>query len=167
MHRPLTSRKPAKPSQQPTEFTLSTHTLANTVEDTSLFSSISRFSASRLDQVRTDSIPRKAHARRDPAVVDAGPTSGSFLFLRVYAAADYFTVDRSLMENVPPVLVDIILDPFLLNVFPKSLVPTAGWITVMAGVAFVISRWVVREFRRLANESEADAAVRKEGKKKK
>lgn len=99
--------------------------------------------------------------------MDAGPTSGSFLFLRVYAAADYFTVDRSLMENVPPVLVDIILDPFLLNVFPKSLVPTAGWITVMAGVAFVISRWVVREFRRLANESEADAAVRKEGKKKK
>ena len=71
------------------------------------------------------------------------------------------------MENVPPVLADIILDPFLLNVFPKSLVPTAGWILVVAPVAFVISRWVVGEFRRLAQESKTDSTVGKEGKKKK
>lgn len=68
-----------------------------------------------------------------------------------------------MMQNVPPVLADVILDPFLLNVFPKSLVPTAGWIAVVAAVAVVISRWVVGEFKRLVKQAD----IPKEGKKKK
>lgn len=71
------------------------------------------------------------------------------------------------MENVPPVLADVILDPFLLNVFPRSLVPTACWMTVVAGVALLLSRWVVGEFGRLSTEADADGSARKEGKKKK
>ena len=45
----------------------------------------------------------------------------STLFLRVFAAADYFTTNKTLMEQVPPVYVDIILDPFIFNIFPYEL----------------------------------------------
>ena len=31
----------------------------------------------------------------------------SLLFLQVFAAADYFTTNKTLMQNVPPVNVDI------------------------------------------------------------
>lgn len=53
------------------------------------------------------------------------------------------------MRDVPPVDVDLILDPFLLNVFPRSLVPTAGWIAVVAGVAVVVARWIAGEIGRV------------------
>lgn len=134
------------------------------MEDPSLLSSISWYSAARLDTVRTDSIPRKAGRRvADSTPLNTAPTSDSVLFLRVQAAADYFSLDQSLMENVPPVAADLVLDPFLLNVFPRSLVPTAGWIVVVAGVAAVVARWITGEFRGLAREG----GVIREGKKKK
>lgn len=72
----------------------------------------------------------------------------SILFLQILAAADYYTMNKTLMENVPPVYVDIILDPFLFNVFPQSLVPTALYITILAiGSWFLskfISAWILR-----------------------
>ena len=74
------------------------------------------------------------------------------LFLHVQTAADYFSHDQTLMENVPPVTVDLILDPFLLNVFPRSLVPTAGWIGVVTVVAIFVGRWVSGEIRRVIEE---------------
>jgi len=46
------------------------------------------------------------------------------------------------MENVPPVYVDIILDPYLMNVFPKSLMPTAIYIVVLAVGAWILGKWV-------------------------
>jgi hypothetical protein len=55
------------------------------------------------------------------------------------------------MENVPSVLADIILDPFLGNVFPRSLVPTGCWVTVVAVLAVLVARWVAAEFGRLAD----------------
>jgi hypothetical protein len=55
------------------------------------------------------------------------------------------------MENVPPVLADIILDPFLANVFPKSLVPTACYIAVVACVAIVVARWIAGQFARVVD----------------
>lgn len=68
------------------------------------------------------------------------------LFLQVFAAADYYTTNKALMQNVPPVLVDIILDPFILNVFPRSLVPTAGYLTIVAigswFLAKAIAKWL-------------------------
>jgi len=47
------------------------------------------------------------------------------------------------MRNPPPVLVDIILDPFLFNVLPRSLLPTLGYIVVVAVVAYLAARYVV------------------------
>jgi hypothetical protein len=69
----------------------------------------------------------------------------SVLFLRVRAAADYFTKDEALMASPEPVAVDLILDPFIWNVFPRSLVPTAGWVVVVGVVAFFVARWVAGE----------------------
>lgn len=57
------------------------------------------------------------------------------------------------MRDVPPVAVDVILDPFLWNVFPRSLVPTAGWIVVVAIVAGVVARWVVGELGRVIEDA--------------
>lgn len=93
----------------------------------------------------------------------------SVLFLRVRAAAEYFSHEKALMETVPPVAVDLILDPFLFNVFPRSLVPTAGWIGVVAIVAFLVARWVGGEIGRVIGgarelESESEAREDKKGK---
>ena len=74
------------------------------------------------------------------------------------------------MENVPPVMADIILDAYLLNVFPRSLVSTAGWGVVVAGMAVFIGRWVVGVFgglvRDVDGEGEDEGETRRERKKK-
>lgn len=44
------------------------------------------------------------------------------------------------MQTVPPVLVDIILDPYVLNVLPRSLVPTAAYILVVAVASWFLSK---------------------------
>lgn len=80
------------------------------------------------------------------------------------AAADYFSADQALMRDVPPVLVDLILDPFLWNIFPRSLVPTAGWIVVVSVVALVVARWVARELGRVINDARREREL-VEGKK--
>ncbi|KAF9886647.1 hypothetical protein FE257_011287 [Aspergillus nanangensis] len=128
---------------QPTDFTLDTFTLRDAVDDPSILSAIAMYSKIHLSDTNTYSIPRERQSPGDPA-----PSSDSVLFLRVRAAADYFSPDPALMETVPPVVADIILDPFLANVFPKSLVPTAGYITVIACLAVVLSWFVRKEFQR-------------------
>jgi hypothetical protein len=91
----------------------------------------------------------------------------SVLFLRVFAAADYFTANTSLMQTVPPVLADIILDPFLLNVFPRSLVPPALWILVVAAVAWFISGWIAKALYGIISSAVAADDDGKEREKKK
>jgi hypothetical protein len=88
----------------------------------------------------------------------------SVLFLRVRAAADYFSANEALMRDVPPVAVDLILDPFLWNVFPRSLVPTAAWIGVVAVVALVVARWVAGELGRVVDDAKKERELQ-EGKK--
>ena len=63
----------------------------------------------------------------------------SVLFLRVRAAADFFTTNKELMSSPPPVDVDLILDPYVINVFPRSLGPTAAYIVALAFVAWIVS----------------------------
>ena len=43
------------------------------------------------------------------------------------------------MQQPEPVDVDIILDPYLANVFPASLLPTAAYILVLAVGAWFLS----------------------------
>lgn len=46
------------------------------------------------------------------------------------------------MRTVPPVHADIILDPYLFNVLPESLIQTAGYLVVVAVVGWYISSYV-------------------------
>ena len=158
--------------QQPTTFTLTTHSLTTTIEDKSLFSSLSIFSTARLTALDTNlqanAIPRRAsgHTGGDLSP-DAALTTDSVLFLRVQAAADYFSHNASLMKAVPPVSVDLILDPFLWNVFPRSLVPTAVWIVVVAVVAGFVAKWVGGEIGRIIEGARVEREKGEEGEDKK
>lgn len=67
----------------------------------------------------------------------------STLFLQIYAKADYYTMNQTLMENVPPVFVDIILDPYIFNIIPRSLVPTAAYIILLAVGSWYLSRVIM------------------------
>jgi hypothetical protein len=131
--------------KQPTAFTLTTYTLQQALEDPALFSSISFYSQTRLASPLTnDAVPRKSSSFHDQA-----PTSDSVLFLRITAAADYYSLNKTLMDNVPPVAADIILDPFLWNIFPQSLVPTACFVCVVGCLAAVIGWWVLGQLGRV------------------
>jgi hypothetical protein len=57
------------------------------------------------------------------------------------------------MARPEPVAVDLILDPFIWNVFPRSLVPTAGWVVVVGVVAFFVARWVTGEIGRVIDDA--------------
>jgi hypothetical protein len=46
------------------------------------------------------------------------------------------------MENVPPVYVDIILDPYLLNVLPRSLVPTGIYLIIIAFLSWFLAIFI-------------------------
>lgn len=142
--------------KQPTSFDLDTYTLPATIDDPSLLSSISRFSSARLESADNVAIPQ-VHNRRGSKKRHE-QASESVLFLRILAAADYYTLDKELMENVPPVVVDLILDPFLGNVFPRSLVPTACWGVVIGIVAVVLAKWVVGEIGKVVMEGVRDDA---------
>jgi len=63
------------------------------------------------------------------------------------------------------VAVDLILDPFVLNVFPRSLIPTAGWISVVAIVAVLIARWISSELGRVIDDARREGEEEKKDKK--
>ena len=77
----------------------------------------------------------------------------STLFLQIFAAADYYTMNKTLMENVPPVYVDIILDPFILNLLPRSLLPTVAYITLLAIGSWYLSAYISKWLRQLASKN--------------
>lgn len=69
--------------------------------------------------------------------------NSSALFLRIRAAADYYSEDAVRMARVEPPLVDIILDPYVLGVIPESLTSIVAYITVISALAVVLSRHIV------------------------
>lgn len=117
-----------------------------------LIGSLSTYAYSRLAEMdemehqrlvaRRAAPPPSSHASAD--------LRSSVLFLRVFAAADYFTLDKTLMEDVRPVLVDIILDRYLFNVLPKSLLPTASYVSVVAVASWFLSGYIWRLIRKFA-----------------
>lgn len=78
----------------------------------------------------------------------------SILLVQINAAADYYTTNQTLMQHVPPVLVDIILDPYLLNVFPKSLVPTAGYLVIIAIFSWYLAKYIAKWLQMVARTDE-------------
>lgn len=110
-----------------------------------LIGSLAKYSQTRQPAQTPDAeqTPRVHASSSSPGVDgDGKERESSLLFLRVLAAADYFTADEALMREVPPVHVDIILDPFVLNVLPRSLVPTAMYVVVVAVGAWFLARGI-------------------------
>lgn len=160
--------------QQPTSFTLRTYTLAEVFDTPELISSLAKYAETRQSPSQSDPSTTQTKSASES-------TPSSVLFLQVHAAADYFTTKKSLMQNVPPVNVDLstsplfscsfiltlnlpvqvypikkrdkkkktnihsplphekVLDPYLLSIFPTSLLPTAIYILLIALIAYPLS----------------------------
>ncbi|KAH8907178.1 hypothetical protein BR93DRAFT_682445 [Coniochaeta sp. PMI_546] len=142
------------PATQPTSFALETYPLPTVWETPELITSLAEYAYSRQpaadDEVASPSRPATGHGE------------ASVLFLRITAKADYFTTNATLMSDVPPVDVDIILDPFVQNVLPRSLVPTVGYIVVVAAVSFFVAKFVLRFLQSIIKGGKADGKVKKQ-----
>jgi len=66
----------------------------------------------------------------------------SVLFLQIFSAADYYSWNQTLLQDVPPVWVDVILDTYVFNVFPRSLIPTAGYLIIVAIGGWFLSKYI-------------------------
>ena len=88
-----------KVPQQPTSFRLDTFSLREVFDTPELISSLASYSTARQSTSKS----------QKPAVPKTQPHGdlSSVLFLRVLAAADYFSSNKTLMQNVPDVNVDI------------------------------------------------------------
>jgi hypothetical protein len=132
--------------QQPTDFWLDTFTVSELFASPDLKHSIVDYNNTH-SQVRKDlDLP---DLRSSP--IDTR-TSQSLLFLRIQAAASYFTTNQTLMREPLPVDVDIILDPFILNILPRSLGPTAIYITTVSLFAWFLSGYIYRWLVPFAND---------------
>jgi len=78
--------------------------------------------------------------------------ASSTLFLHILAAADYYTMNQTLMQYVEPVFVDIILDPFIFNIFPRSLIPTGAYIALLAIGSWYLSKYISEWVLKIAKE---------------
>ncbi|KAL5352754.1 hypothetical protein ACLOAV_002702 [Pseudogymnoascus australis] len=131
--------------EKPTSFHLETYEVADVFKTPSLIMSLAEYSETQ--QRNPASVGDSIKSAIQPAT---GTTDQSLLLLSISVAADYYTTDAYLMENPSPVFVDVILDPFILNVFPRSLVPTAGYITIVAIGSFFLARFLSRFLARVA-----------------
>ncbi|KAF2710930.1 hypothetical protein K504DRAFT_238935 [Pleomassaria siparia CBS 279.74] len=123
------------PATQPTDFWLDTYSIAHVFDTPDLISSLARYSEKRKEAKLTDGAFLSEHPP---------PQVQSTLFLRVQAAASYYSNNQTLMEYPPAVHVDIILDPYILNIIPRSLAPTAAYIVFVAIGAWFISGFIYR-----------------------
>ncbi|OHE92612.1 hypothetical protein CORC01_12058 [Colletotrichum orchidophilum] len=121
---------------QPTAFALDVFELPVVWDTPELISSLATYASLRRsdqDDVDAHEASRRANQEHE----------NSLLFLRVSASADYFTDNDTLMAQVEPVSVDLILDPFLFNVLPRSLVPTVAYVVFVAFSAWFLSKRIL------------------------
>ncbi|KAL5121476.1 hypothetical protein ACEQ8H_000548 [Pleosporales sp. CAS-2024a] len=123
------------PATQPTDFWLDTFTIHHVLDTPELISSLAQYSQER--QASDDTRP----ANYTP---EGASHVQSLLLLRIQAAASYYSTNRTLMLHPESVHVDIILDPFLLNILPQSLGPFAIYFTVVATGAWFLSGYIYR-----------------------
>ncbi|ORY64163.1 uncharacterized protein BCR38DRAFT_343491 [Pseudomassariella vexata] len=136
---------------QPTEFRLKTYELPAVFETPELITSLSEYSWSRQAYGQADETGSSATFKATSGALHKEKMA-SVLLLQILAAADYYTTNTTLMSKVPPVFVDIILDPFILNIFPRSLLPTVGYIIVVAVLSYFLARQISIWIRHTAQE---------------
>lgn len=127
-------------SKEPTAFDLDVFELKEVWETPELIHSLAEYAFSR----QQDGAVNPASSE------EFGEKQSSLLFLRIVAAADYFTDDTRLMSDPPPVLVDLILDPFLFNILPQSLLRTVGFVAVVVVVSLLAARWIATSLQSTA-----------------
>src|SRR6266516_4705638 len=127
-----------------------THTVPDTFGNSDLITSLSTYTYARQAELNDFQVQQLV-ARRVYDQKISIASQKSVLFLQIFAAANYFSLNETLMSDVPPVLVDVILDPYLLNVFPKSLVPTAGYLIILAFGSWFLSGLIWRLLIRIAD----------------
>jgi hypothetical protein len=115
-----------------------------------LITSLAEYSESRRADPIDLGLPEPSISKPEKMVRYKSDDFSATLFLRVFAAADYYTTNKTLMENVPAVYVDIILDPYLFNIFPRSLVPTAAYITLLAIGSWYLAKYINQWVQSLA-----------------
>ncbi|KAM3498183.1 hypothetical protein MY10362_008488 [Beauveria mimosiformis] len=135
---------------EPTEFTMDVYELDKVWETPDLMLSLANYASTRqADAEDAEGVKPQIH-RRSGSYLDAKERKASVLLLQVHAAADYFSHHQELMRSPPPVLVDLILDPYLFNVVPESLILTAGYIVIVAVVTFFLARWIANRMTAIA-----------------
>jgi hypothetical protein len=144
-------RSPLNP-QQPTSFRIETYELLTVFETPELITSLAEYSESRRPKALEHGDQQSGVAATPVTSKSELDRLSSVLFLQVLAAADYFTMNRTLMEHVPPVFVDIILDPYILNFFPRSLIPTASYIIILAIGSWLLSQYILKRVVVMASE---------------
>ncbi|KAI6249160.1 hypothetical protein HI914_02333 [Erysiphe necator] len=113
---------------QPTSFQLVTYDFVEVLQSLDLKFSLEKYSMSRkLGSSGLNTIGNKYF--QDLKVSELNASSS--LLLQIFAAADYYTTNASLMQYPQPVQVEIILDPYFLNIVPKSLIPTIAYILIL------------------------------------
>ncbi|MCJ1387251.1 hypothetical protein MMC18_000091 [Xylographa bjoerkii] len=123
---------------QPTAFELSVHDPALVFRTPMLNSSVYEFLEAQHIKDRSGEKYQRNHSLADDSTKEIVST----LLLHVSAAADYYSRDTTLMRDGLLVDLDIILDPYLLNIFPQSLVPTAIYLIVLAVLSWAVSGFV-------------------------
>ncbi|KAI6087436.1 hypothetical protein F4821DRAFT_259092 [Hypoxylon rubiginosum] len=139
--------------RQPTAFKMATYKLQTVFETPELISELSEYSWSR-QSLEGDHNSQHEFATNPQA--SNSEREASVLFLQILAAADYYTMNKTLMRDVPPVYVDIILDPFVFNILPRSLVPTVGYVVVVAIASWFMSRHISIWVRNAAVEATSE-----------
>jgi len=124
---------------EPTAFTIDVFELGTVWDTPELIQSLAEYAFSRQLDGDDENVEPSIH---QPSSEEPGERKSSLLFLRVVAAADYYTDHEEIMSNPPPVLIDLILDPFLLNVLPRSLLPTACYVIAVAVASLLVARWI-------------------------
>lgn len=100
--------------------------------------------------------------------------------MRLSAKADYFSKDPTLAKNGLLVDIDIsgfrladhigksysdclraVLDPYILNVVPQSLVPTATYIILLAVFSWFLSNWTWSWLNSIAGEESERSKVKR------
>ncbi|KAI1825350.1 hypothetical protein F4861DRAFT_538035 [Xylaria intraflava] len=121
------------PATQPTAFRLEAYELDAVFSTPDLTSDLAEYASTLQSNTKDHAISSQALEtyRKHPVML-----------LRVLAAADFYTTNHTLMENVPPVHVDIIMDPFISNILPRSLIPTVAYIIVVAIVSWFMGNWI-------------------------
>jgi hypothetical protein len=140
--------------QQPTSFRLNTYELPLVFDTPELITSLALYSESRqpqLDPIEAQKPIISTAYKKSKHIYDE---VSSTLFLQIFAAADYYTMNQTLMEHVPPVFVDIILDPYILNIFPRSLIPTTAYIIILSIGSWFLSKHIGKWLKDAARDEE-------------